>query len=138
LGCRLHKLAVDLAAKEKTAGLIEQRATGLVDKSIGELRRLQKEAIILCILLDEEIAQRAYRYVRLPREFAKVLEAKSRVTPLLQQVGTLLQEHDHREAVKSEPSKKSEMAAAFRRFKESAGIGIQSIESVSESRSEDT
>ena len=53
LGCGLHKLAVDLAAKEKTGGLIQQRATGLVDKSIGELRRLQKEAVILCILVDE-------------------------------------------------------------------------------------
>ncbi len=114
LGCGLYKLAVDLAAKEKTAGLIEQRATGLVDKSIGELRRLQKEAIILCILVDEGVAQEAYRFVRLPLEFAKLLEAKNRVTFLSQQVGILLQAHDYREAVKNEPSKENAMVTALR------------------------
>jgi len=138
LRCDLHSLAVDLAKKEKTAGSLQQRARALIDQSVGELRRLEKETIILCILLDEEIAQRADRYVRLPHEFAKVLEAKNRVTPLLQQVGTLLQDHDHREAVKNEPPKEGEVAAAVRRYYESVRKGIQSVESISESRSEDT
>src|SRR6266702_1771204 len=87
LGCGLYKLAVDLAAREKTAGLIEQRATGLVDKSIGELRRLQKQAIILCILVDEGMALEADRFVRLPLEYAKLSEAKNRVTSVLEQAG---------------------------------------------------
>jgi hypothetical protein len=122
LRCGLHRLAVGLAGNGG-AGQIEPRVTELIEKTISELRRLQKEALILCILLDEEVGREAYRFVRLPLEFATVLEAKSRVTSLSQQVGTLLQEHDHREAVKNVPPNENTVAAAMRRFKESAGLG---------------
>src|SRR6267154_5087070 len=101
LGCGLHKLAVDLVAKEKTAGLTEQRAAGFMDKSISELRRLQKEAIILCILVDEGVIREARRFTHVPLEFAKVWEAKNRVTSGLEQAGAILQERDRREAAKN-------------------------------------
>src|SRR6267154_2113379 len=105
LGCGLHKLAVDLVAKEKTAGPIERKAAGFMDKSIGELRRLQKEAIILCILVIEGVVKEADRFIRLPHEYAKVSEAKDRVISVLQQAGALLQEYDRREAEKNAPPK---------------------------------
>src|SRR5712671_3007615 len=85
LGCGVYKLAVDLAAKEKTAGLNEQRAAGLVDTTIGELRRLQKEATILCILFMEGLVKEADRFIRLPHDYTEVSKAKDRVILVLQQ-----------------------------------------------------
>jgi hypothetical protein len=139
LGCGLHKLAVDLAAKEKTAGLIEQRATGVVDKSIGELRRLQKEAVILCILVDEGITREAGRFVRLPLEYAKLWQAKNRVTSVLDQAGAILQEHDRREAVKNEPPMENAIVAAIRKFTEKRELELEAerIESISNRRLDD-
>jgi hypothetical protein len=126
MGCSLHRLAVDLTAEEKTAGPIQQRATGLLEMTVGELRRLQKEAIILCILVDEGVALEADRLVRLPLEYVKVSEAKNRVTSALEQAGGILQEHDRREAAKNEPPKENAVAAALRGFREKAGIGTES------------
>ncbi len=139
LGCGLHKLAVDLAAKEKTAGPIEQRAAGFLDKSIGELRGLQKEATILCILVTEGIVEEVHRFVRVPHECTEVSEAKDRVILVLQQADTLLQEHDRREAAKNEPPKESDLAVAMRRFREKQQLELEAerVASVSKSRSED-
>ena len=136
VGCSLHKLAVDLVAKEKAAGLIELRAAGLMDKSIGELRRLQKEAIILCILIDEEIVREANRFVRLPLEYVKLSEAKNRVTSVLEQAGAILQEHDRLEAAKNEPPKEPAIVAAIRRYREKRDLELEAerIESTANRR----
>jgi len=103
------------------------------------LRRLQKEATILCILVTEGIVEEVHRFVRVPHEYTEVSEAKDRVILVLQQADTLLQEHDRREAAKNEPPKESDLAVAMRRFREKQQLELEAerVASVSNSRSED-
>jgi hypothetical protein len=135
--CGLHRLAVGLAGEEKRAGQTEPRAAGLLNQTIAELRRLQNEALVLCILFDEAIVQEAHRFVRFPLELAKVFEAKNRVTSLLQQAGALLQEHDQRESKKNAPPKENEIVDAIRAFMEKRRLEEEPnrVESTSNSHS---
>jgi len=125
--------------KEKNAGPIGSRAIGLIDQAAAELRRLRREALVLGILIDEEIAREAQQFVQLPLELSKLFEARSQVAASSQQAGDLLQEHDHKEAEKNAPPKESDLVVALRALREKLKKEeSERIESTSNGRSEES
>jgi hypothetical protein len=137
--CSQYRLAIILAEKGKNAGPLESRAIGLIDQATAELRRLQREALGLGILIDEAIAKEAQQFVRLPLELSKLLEARSRIAVSLQQAGDLLQEHDRKEAEKNAPPKESDVVVAIRAFREKwKKEESERIEPTSNGRSEES
>jgi len=139
LGCDLHRLAVSVAAKSEAAGPIKQQATGFLNKTVSELRRLQQDATIFCILVAEGVVEEADQFVRRPDDYTKVSQAKDRVIGLLQQAGTLVQEHDRREAKNNPSPKESETVCGVTTIPGNVGIGATAelIESTANHQSDE-
>ncbi len=97
----LYSFTVGLAKSEKIDKEIEPQVTGLEDEVVADLRRLQRESLILGIKINRAIARETERLVHLPRELTKLLEAKNRNTLALNKSSNLLREHDQKEVEKN-------------------------------------
>jgi hypothetical protein len=128
LQCKQYSLAVSLMEVEQNAKQPESRATGLRDQAVADLRRTERETLVLSILIDKAIARESKRLVHLPHELVRLLEARNRQTAALNIAVNLLREHDQKEAEKErkeaqkkEPAKPTALQLAIQEYRERTG-----------------
>jgi hypothetical protein len=118
LYCRQYGFAVSLTEAEKKTREVEPKATDLIDRAVVELKRVQKEALVLRILIGEAAAKEAESLICLPKELTNLVEAQNRITLVSERVRNLLREHDRKEAEKNAPEKENATVVAIREFLE--------------------
>jgi hypothetical protein len=127
--CRQYSVTVDLTESCKNDKEIEPLTSGLTDRTMADLRRLQRESLILRVQIDRAIAREPERLARLPKPLLDLLEAKNRNAMALNRADNLLAEHDQKEAEKAqikaqenEPKKPTPLQLAIREFREKQAL----------------
>lgn len=126
LQCRRYHLAVSLMEVDQNAKQPDARGIGRRDQAVADLRRTERETLALSLLIEEAIARESSRIVHLPRELARLFEARNRKTAALNAAGNLLREHDWKTAEKereeAEKDKPNQLALDIQAFRESIGL----------------
>jgi hypothetical protein len=126
LQCKRYNFAASLVEAEQNANQPESRAVGIRDQAVADLRRAERETLVLSILIEEAIAGETKRLVHRPQELARLLEARNRKTAALDSASNLLREHDQNEAEKERERKELEepnqLALDIEEFRRKIGL----------------
>jgi hypothetical protein len=139
LQCLQYRVAVSLEHKEKKSGQIDAGGNYLIDQATTALRKVQKEATILGILINQSMIAESSQLIRLPKELIKLLEANNRFHAASRKAWEILEKHGLDEPEKRATPKGDELVVAVQRLQESlASQKAKSAESTPDAPPEET